>query len=233
MENINNPHTPIKQWAQDDRPREKMIQKGADSLSLAELLAILIQNGTRSKSALDLARELLQASNQSIAALARKSLKDLQKVKGIGPAKAVMIKAALQLTLLKEQEKLSPDYIIKSSGDIVGYLRQRLADEPREIFMAIFLNKRLQVLQTEVLSMGGISGTVVDARLLMRKALELHAVSIILAHNHPSGNLAPSKADKALTERLKQAAKLLDIEVIDHIIVSQEGYYSFADEGAL
>ncbi|HMP92248.1 MAG TPA: DNA repair protein RadC, partial [Phnomibacter sp.] len=188
MENINNPHTPIKQWAQDDRPREKMIQKGADSLSLAELLAILIQNGTRSKSALDLARELLQASNQSIAALARKSLKDLQKVKGIGPAKAVMIKAALQLTLLKEQEKLSPDYIIKSSGDIVGYLRQRLADEPREIFMAIFLNKRLQVLQTEVLSMGGISGTVVDARLLMRKALELHAVSIILAHNHPSGN---------------------------------------------
>lgn len=231
MENFNKPHTPIKQWAADDKPREKMLARGADALSATELLAILINNGTRSKSAIDLARELLQKGNNSLSSLAKMSLKDLQKVKGVGPAKAVAIKAALQLGILLEEEALNQLPVLRSSKDIAVYLRKRLQHEPRESFIVVYLNKANRVLATEVVSTGGVTGTIADPKIIFKRALELQASHLILSHNHPSGNLRPSEADRKLTDKIKHAAKLIDMEVIDHIIVSDQGYYSFADSG--
>ncbi|MCC6762126.1 MAG: DNA repair protein RadC [Chitinophagaceae bacterium] len=231
MENFNKPHTPIKQWATDDKPREKMLARGADALSATELLAILINNGTRSKSAIDLARELLQQGGNSLSSLAKMSLKDLQKVKGVGPAKAVAIKAALQLGILLEEEALNQLPVLRSSKDIAVYLRKRLQHESRESFIVVYLNKANRVLATEVVSTGGVTGTIADPKIIFKRALELQASHLILSHNHPSGNLRPSDADRKLTEKIKQAARLIDMEVIDHIIVSDQGYYSFADSG--
>lgn len=231
MENFNKPHTPIKQWATDDKPREKMLARGADVLSATELLAILINNGTRSKSAIDLARELLQQGGNSLSSLAKMSLKDLQKVKGVGPAKAVAIKAALQLGILLEEEALNQLPVLRSSKDIAVYLRKRLQHESRESFIVVYLNKANRVLATEVVSTGGVTGTIADPKIIFKRALELQASHLILSHNHPSGNLRPSDADRKLTEKIKQAARLIDMEVIDHIIVSDQGYYSFADSG--
>ena len=231
MENFNKPHTPIKQWAADDKPREKMLARGADALSATELLAILINNGTRSKSAIDLARELLQLGSNSLSSLAKMSLKDLQKVKGVGPAKAVAIKAALQLGILLEEEALNQLPVLRSSKDIAVYLRKRLQHESRESFIVVYLNKANRVLATEVVSTGGVTGTIADPKIIFKRALELQASHLILSHNHPSGNLRPSEADRKLTDKIKQAARLIDMEVIDHIIVSDQGYYSFADSG--
>jgi len=231
MENFNKPHTPIKQWAADDKPREKMLARGADALSATELLAILINNGTRSKSAIDLARELLQQGGNSLSSLAKMSLKDLQKVKGVGPAKAVAIKAALQLGILLEEEALNQLPVLRSSKDIAVYLRKRLQHESRESFIVVYLNKANRVLATEVVSTGGVTGTIADPKIIFKRALELQASHLILSHNHPSGNLRPSEADRKLTDKIKQAARLIDMEVIDHITVSDQGYYSFADSG--
>lgn len=231
MENFNKPHTPIKQWAADDKPREKMLARGADALSATELLAILINNGTRSKSAIDLSRELLQLGGNSLSSLAKMSLKDLQKVKGVGPAKAVAIKAALQLGILLEEEALNQLPVLRSSKDIAVYLRKRLQHESRESFIVVYLNKANRVLATEVVSTGGVTGTIADPKIIFKRALELQASHLILSHNHPSGNLRPSEADRKLTDKIKQAARLIDMEVIDHIIVSDQGYYSFADSG--
>jgi DNA repair protein RadC len=233
MENFNKPHTPIKQWANDDKPREKMLQKGADALSNTELLAILINNGTKSKSAIDLARELLALGQNQLGHVARMSLKELQKVKGIGPAKAVTIRAALQLGIMLEQETMMAKPAATCSRDIADYLRKKLAHENREMFVVIFLNKSNRILAHETVSTGGITSTIVDAKVILKLAIELHATSIVLSHNHPSGSLKASNADKALTEKIKQAAKLIDVEVLDHIIVSDQGYYSFADDGQL
>ena len=232
MKNFNNPHTSIKQWSEDDRPREKMISLGADALSSAEILAILINNGTRSKSAIDLAKELLAQNDNSLHHLSRMTLKDLQGIKGIGPAKAVTIKAALQLAVKKEQEILMRA-TVNSSKDILEYLRKRFAHENREHFIVIYLNRRNRVVGHEVLSSGGITGTVVDTRLLIRRALEEHATALILGHNHPSGNFKPSPQDKELTKIIKASAALFDINILDHVIVSDEGFYSFAEEGEL
>ena len=232
MENFNKPHTPIKQWSEDDRPREKMIRSGASSLSATELIAILINNGTRSKSAIDLAKELLATNNNSLHLMSNMNLKELQQVKGIGPAKAVVIKAALELSIKKEEEIFTRE-IISSGKDVKDYLRKRLQHESREHFMVIYLNQRNRVICHEVISFGGISGTVVDTRVIIKRAIEEGASSIILSHNHPSGNCRPSGQDKILTQKIKSAALFFDITVIDHLIVSDEGYYSFADEGEL
>ncbi len=232
MENFNKPHKSIKDWSEDDRPREKMIGQGPDSLSTAEVLAILINNGTRSKSALDLAKELLAENGNSLHRLSRMTLKDLQLIKGIGPAKAVVIKAALQLAVKKEQEILNRD-VIASSKDIKNYLQTRFGNENREHFIVIYLNRRNRVIASEVVSSGGINGTVVDPRIVIRRALEEHATSLILGHNHPSGNTRPSRQDVELTQKIKSAANFFDIKVLDHLIVSDEGFYSFADEGEL
>ncbi len=209
-----------------------MIRFGSASLSPAELIAILINNGTRSKSALDLAKELLATNNNSLHLLANMSLKELQLVKGIGPAKAVVIKAALELAIKKEEEIFTRE-IISSGKDVKDYLRKRLQHESREHFMVIYLNRRNRVICHEVISLGGISGTIVDTRVILKRAIEENASSIILSHNHPSGNCRPSGQDKILTEKIKSAASFFDIAVVDHIIVSDEGYYSFADEGEL
>lgn len=234
MENFNKPHTPIKDWAEDDRPREKMLLHGPAALSKTELLAILINHGTRSKSAMELARELLEACNHNFHQLARMSTSDIEKIKGLGPAKAVTIKAALELGIRKEADRLSfRKTIISTSETIVAYLQPLLQDALIEKFVAIFLNKGNRVLDSQIFSSGGITGTVVDVRDIARRALELSATSVIVSHNHPSGNLRPSDADKSLTKKIKQGLQVLDIALVDHIIVSDEGYYSFQDSGML
>ncbi len=224
----------IKNWSEDDRPREKMLLKGAEALSNAELLAILINNGTRNKSAVDLAKELMGLVNNDLQRLGQLSVKEIVnlKVKGLGEAKAVAIAAALEVGIRRGAVENKKE-TIRNSKDVANYLKAQHQYKSHEVFIAIFLNQANKILQNEVLSEGGITGTVVDPRILLRKALEYNAVSIILCHNHPSGNLNPSQADKQLTNKIKDAAKLLDITVADHIIVSSEGYFSFADEGLI
>jgi DNA repair protein RadC len=234
MENINKPHTPIKEWAEDDRPREKMMLNGASSLSKAELLAILINHGTRSRSALELARDLLEACGRNLNQMARMNIADFEKIKGIGPAKAVTIKAALELGIRKEADRLAfRKTIFRNSQSIADFLQPLLQDQPTEVFVAVFLNKGQRVIDTNIFSQGGITGTVVDVRTIARRALELGATGVVVSHNHPSGNLRPSNEDKHLTQKLKQGLKVLDIALIDHIIVSDEGYYSLSDTGEL
>ena len=224
----------IKYWSEDDRPREKLLLKGSDALSNAELLAILINNGTRNKSAVDLAKELMSLVNNDLQRLGQLSVKEIVKlkVKGLGEVKAIAIKAALEIGIRRGVVENRKE-IIKNSKDIANYFKEKLQYKNHEVFIAAFLNQANKILHTEVLSEGGITGTVVDSRILLKKALEYNAVNIILCHNHPSGNLKPSQADKHLTSKIKDAAKLLDIAVADHIIVSSEGYFSFADEGLI
>jgi len=223
----------IKQWAIGDRPREKLLQKSATALSDSELLAILIMNGSREKSAVDLAREVLQLGKNNLNELGKLSINDLIKVKGIGKAKAVIIAAALELGRRRQASIFLGKSVIKDSKDIASYLQILLKDYTKEVFAVVFLNRANKVNHFEIVSEGGITGTVADPRIILKKALEENAVSLILCHNHPSGNLRPSRADEELTAKIKEAARFLDIKVIDHVIVSEEGYFSFADEGIL
>lgn len=224
----------IKNWSEDDRPREKLLLKGCNTLSNAELLAILINNGTRNKSAVELAKELMSLVQNDLQRLGQLSVKEMVqlKVKGLGEAKSIAIVAALELGIRRNVTENKKE-IITSSSDIANYLKAQLQYKDTEIFVAIFLNQSNKILHNYILSEGGITGTVVDPRVLFKKALEYNAVSIILCHNHPSGNLKPSQADKQLTQKIKDAATYFDIKILDHIIVSNEGYYSFADDGLL
>jgi DNA repair protein RadC len=224
---------PIKQWAKDDRPREKLLSKGAENLSNSELLAILIHNGTKQKTAVDLGKEILKLGKDNLNELGKLSVKQLMKVKGIGEAKAIGIAAALELGRRRQTAASLEKVVITSSTEIANYLRVALQDYRHEVFAVIFLNRANKINHFEIISHGGITGTVADPRVILKRALEEDAVSLILSHNHPSGSLKPSRADEALTIKIKEAANLLDIRVIDHIIVSEEGYYSFADEGLL
>ena len=233
MENLHKPSTSIKNWAIDDRPREKMVNKGAGSLSNSELLAILINNGSREGTALDLGKEVLRLGQDNLNELGKLTLKELQKVKGIGMAKAITIAAALELGRRRHAALSLDKQAILSSRDVAEYLRAMLKDYSYEVFAVLFLNKANKINHYEVMSRGGIDGTVVDPKIILKKALEETATSLILCHNHPSGNLNPSNADKVLTKKITEAAALLDIKVIDHIIVSEMGYYSFADEGGM
>ena len=233
MENINKPSTPIKSWALDDRPREKLLTKGAVTLSDSELLAILINNGNKEKSAVELAKDILRLGNHNLNELGKLTLKEFQKVKGIGEAKAITIVAALELGRRRHAGTYLEKPIIRSSTDLAQYLRISIKDYSYEVFGVVFLNKANKINHFEIISRGGITGTVADPRIILRKALEEDATSIVLYHNHPSGNLKPSRADEDLTHKIKEAAKYFDIVVMDHIIVSEEGYYSFADEGIL
>ncbi len=223
----------IKHWSKDDRPREKLLLSGAENLSNSELLAILIQNGTREKTAIDLAREILKLGKDNLGELGKLSTRELMKIKGIGPAKAIILTAALELGRRRQVTNPREKQIISTSSDIARYLQVKLQDYRHEVFAVLFLNRANKVNHFEIVSEGGITGTVADPRIILRRALEENAVSIILCHNHPSGSLRPSRADEQLTGKLKEAARLLDISVIDHIIVSENGYYSFADEGLL
>ena len=223
----------IKQWAKDDRPREKLLMNGAENLSNSELLAILIHNGSKEKTAVDLAKEILKLGKDNLRELGKLSIKELMKIKGIGEAKAVTIAAALELGRRRQSAVPLEKTIVSSSGDIAQYLQTKLKDYRHEVFAVLFLNRANKINHFEIVSEGGITGTVADPRVILRKALEQDAVNIILCHNHPSGSLKPSGADEQLTTKIKEAARFLDITVMDHIIVSEDGYYSFADEGLL
>ncbi len=224
----------IKDWAEDDRPREKLLQKGPSALSDAELLAILIQNGTKNRSALDLAKNLLQTTGNHLPDLSMLTVADIRRkgIKGIGEAKAVTIIAALELGNRKQAAERKKARITKSA-DIAEFLRAQLAFKPIEVFAVLFLNRSNTIRKMEIISEGGLTGTVADPRVILKKALEQNATAMILCHNHPGGSTQPSKADELVTQKIKQAAQMLDIMVIDHIIVSSEGYFSFADAGML
>jgi DNA repair protein RadC len=223
----------IKNWAKDERPREKLLSNGADSLSLSELLAILINNGTRNKSAIELAKEVLALGKNNLQELGKLSVKELMKIKGIGEAKAITIAAALELGRRRQAAQALEKSIVTSSKEMAAFLQSKLKDNRREVFAVLFLNRANKVNHYEIISEGGITGTVADPRVILKKALEEDAINIVLCHNHPSGSLKPSRADQELTHKIKEAAKYFDITVVDHIIVSDQGYYSFADEGLL
>lgn len=223
----------IKQWAKDDRPREKLLLRGSENLSDSELLAILIHNGSKEKTAVDLGKEVLKLGKDNLNELGKLSVKDLMKIKGIGEAKAITIAAALELGRRRHASASLEKAVITTSTDMANFLRSALKDYRREVFAVVFLNRANKVNHFEIISEGGITGTVADPRVILKKALEEDAVSIILSHNHPSGSLKPSRADEELTLKIKEAAKYFDIRVIDHIIVSEDGYYSFSDEGIL
>ncbi len=228
-----NESAPIRTWMASERPREKFRDLGPASLTDAELLSILIQNGTRERSALDLGRDLLLRSKNSIVELGRLSVREIMKVKGIGMAKAVSIAAALELGRRRLAAESLQRPQVRGSRDIARHLQARFRDLPHEVFAVVFLNRANRILHTEVVSSGGITGTVADTRIILKKALEEDATGIILCHNHPSGNLQPSRADEELTSKIHDAARLFDIRVLDHLIVGSDGYFSFADNGLL
>jgi len=223
----------IKQWAKDDRPREKLLSKGPITLSNSELIAILINHGTKEKSAVELAQEVLRIGKENLNELGKLSVKELMRIKGIGEAKAISIVAAMELGRRRQATTYREKFVITSSTDVANYLQTLLKDYKHEVFAVLFLNRSNKINHFQIISEGGITGTVADPRIILKKALEEDAVSIILCHNHPSGSLKPSKADRELTFKIKEAAKYFDIKVLDHLIVSDDGYYSFADEGIL
>jgi DNA repair protein RadC len=226
------PKKSIKDWAPDDRPREKLLAKGSEALSNSELLAILLGSGTKTKSAIEVGKEVLGLAGDNLNMLGKLTLKELMKVDGIGEARAITIAAALELGRRRQANEWQKT-VVKSSKDIALYLQAQLRDKTHEVFIVAFLNKSGKVIHLETISEGGIDATIVDTRIILKKALEQNAVNIVLCHNHPSGSLKPSKADEHLTQKIKQAALLLDIGVLDHVIVSENGYYSFADDGLL
>ncbi len=223
----------IKAWAEDDRPREKLLLKGRSALSDAELIAILLGSGSRELTAVDLAKHILSSTGNRLNDLARLQVADLCKFKGIGEAKAISIVAALELGRRRREEEAVQKSKITSSRDIYELLSATLADIDHEEFWIILLNRSNNVKDKVCISRGGISGTVVDARLVFKPALEQLASGIILCHNHPSGNLKPSDADRKLTAKLVECGKVFDISVTDHLIFTDHGYFSFADEGLI
>lgn len=223
----------IKHWSDDDKPREKLVQKGRSVLSDAELIAILIGSGSRNESAVELSKRILASVNNNLNELGKLSTKQLMQFKGIGEAKAVTITAALEMGRRRRTEAVQKISKINSSSDAYEILRPIIGELEHEEFWILYLNNANKVLHRSQLSKGGLTGTLVDVRIVMKKALELGAVALILSHNHPSGTLKPSQADKEVTQKLQSASQALDIKVLDHLIVTQNDYYSFADEGLL
>ncbi|MBB6002470.1 RadC family protein [Arcicella rosea] len=233
MKNYENTHLNIKSWAEEDRPREKLLLKGKAALSDAELLGILIATGIQKMTAVDIAKVILQSVQNDLNQLGRLSVKDLAKFKGIGEAKAITIVSALELGRRKKETETSTRPRIKCSEDAYEVLKPHLSDLSHEEFWIILLNRANDVIKCEKVSSGGVSGTIADPKMIFKIALEHLASGIILAHNHPSGNLNPSQADKDLTQKLKAAGNSLDISVLDHLIFTDKKYYSFADEGVM
>ncbi len=227
------PNLGIKTWAEEDRPREKLHNKGATYLTDAELLAILLGSGSREESAVSLARRILLAVDNDLQELGKKTIADLCQFKGIGLAKAITIIAAMELSRRRQLSDIKIKTQVKSSQEVFQLLAPIMMDLHHEEFWIVMLNRANRILGKVQISSGGVSGTVVDAKIVFRKALEERATSIILTHNHPSGNLKPSQADIDLTQKLKKAGQNIDIQVLDHIIISAKGYFSFADEGLL
>ncbi len=223
----------IKNWADDDKPREKLVLKGRSVLSDAELIAILIGSGSKQESAVELSKRILASVNHNLNELGKLSVNQLKQFKGIGEAKAVSIAAALEVGRRRRGDDAEKISKISSSRDAFELLYPLMGELEHEEFWIVYLNNSNKVIHKSQLSKGGITGTLVDVRLVMKKALELGAIGIVLAHNHPSGTLKPSAADKQITKKLQNAAEALDIKVLDHIILTQHSYLSFADKGML
>ncbi|MBL4754237.1 MAG: DNA repair protein RadC [Flavobacteriales bacterium] len=227
------PKLTIKTWAEEDRPREKLLLKGRSALSDAELIALLIRSGSIEASAVDLSKQILANVDNKLGELAKMSVNDLMKHKGVGEAKAISIAAALELGRRRREEEGTRKKKITSSRDAYEVLGPRLEDLSHEEFWILLLNRANMVIGRFEISKGGISGTVADSKIIFKHALENLASAIILCHNHPSGNLQPSESDIKTTEKLKKAGMIMDILILDHIIISDSGYFSLADEGIL
>ena len=223
----------ITAWAEEDRPREKLLLKGKHALSDAELLAILLGKGTVGVSAVALAQDILSSVDNSLHELGKRSVAELTRFKGIGDAKAVTIAAALEIGRRRQMSDLRERPRVTSSRDAFNAIAPLLTDLHHEEFWVLLLNKASEVFSRERLSTGGMAGTVVDGKILFKTALDARAAAVIAIHNHPSGSLQPSQTDIDLTRRLRKAGELLDLPLLDHLIVSERGYYSFADEGML
>jgi len=223
----------IKSWALDDRPREKLIAKGKSVLSSAELIAILIGSGNREESAVDLSKRILKSVDNSIYELAKLPLEKLTQFKGIGEAKAISIITALELGKRRQLEIPEENSKIGSSKQVFDLMQPLLGDLPHEEFWVLFLNNSNKVISKDQISKGGITATLVDVRLLYKRAIEISAVAIIICHNHPSGKTNPSNADKELTQKIKQGGESLDIKLLDHLIITEKSYFSFADNGEI
>ena len=233
MEKVEYRPMTIKEWAVEDRPREKLLAKGTSALSDAELLAILIGSGTPKESAVDLSKRILQGVNNNLDELGKQDVKSLCRIKGIGEAKSLTIVAALELGRRRKFSNALERPAIRGSKDVFDLFHPIVADIPHEEFWVLHLNRANKVIGRERTSMGGVSGTVVDVKLIMKSALSNLSSSIILCHNHPSGNDKPSENDKQITQKVKSACELLDIALLDHVIVAGAAYMSFADEGLL
>lgn len=225
---------PINQWAEDDRPREKLMNKGKGQLSKAELIAILIGSGSKNESAVELSKRILSTTDNNLAGLSRLSIRDFMQFKGIGEAKAISIVAALELgRRRREDDVLENKNKISSSSDAYGIFYPEMSDLVKEEFWILLLNRANHLIKKIRVSEGGLSGTVADPKVIFKSALDNNASSIILGHNHPSNNLKPSQNDIDLTKKLVAAGKLLDISVLDHLIVGSDSFYSFADESLI
>jgi DNA repair protein RadC len=223
----------IKQWSLDDRPREKLLQQGPRALSDAELIAILIGSGTRELSAVELSRQILAQYSNSLIELGKLNAADLMQNKGIGEAKAISIIAALELGRRRKESEPKSKPKVTSSSEAANLFFPLLSDIPHEEFWVAFLNRANLLIERYLVSRGGITGTVTDVRMIMKRALETMSVSLILCHNHPSNNIEPSEQDREITTKIAQAAKFFDIRVLDHIIIGGSNYFSFADEGLI
>ncbi|MCD4724287.1 MAG: DNA repair protein RadC [Bacteroidales bacterium] len=224
---------PIRLWAEDDRPREKLLLKGKRALSNAELIAILLGSGSREFSAVELSKRILEDSRGKLKELSRQSVADLTRTKGIGPAKAVTLIAALELGNRTSMEESLNRKKVSCSRDVYSFFRPLLQDSSYEEFWILLLNRGNKILSSICISQGGLSGTVADPKKIFKTALENYAASVILCHNHPSGNIRPSDSDIRLTQKLKKAGSFLDLPVVDHIIIGENNYFSFADDGLL
>lgn len=223
----------ITQWSVSDRPREKYLSNGFSYLSDAELIAILLRNGSANESAVELAKKLLAEHQHSLNDLAELSVKQLTKFNGIGQVKAITLLAAFELGNRRKVEKLKEQHKILSPEDLCLYMQDKNAYKPHEEFWAIFVNQSSKILGTHIIGQGGLTATTVDVRIILKHALELSATGMFVCHNHPSGQLKPSNADKLLTSQLKQAAQLLNIQILDHVIVYKDSFYSFFEHDIL
>jgi len=223
----------ILEWAEEDRPREKLHLKGRTHLTDAELIAILIGSGNQELSAVELAKHILVHCQNDLHQLARYNVKDLTQFKGIGEAKAISIISALELGRRRSLQEIEEKKQIRVSQDVYNYIKPKLLDQPIEQFWILCLNRNNKIITSRLISQGGVSGTVADPKVIFKAALEDLASGVILIHNHPSGNLKPSQADKKLTDKMVSSGKLLEIPVLDHVIFTNENYFSFADEGLI
>ena len=224
-------YTPINQWAEDDRPREKLLLKGKSALSDSELLAILIGSGSRNESAVQLCQRILKSVDNNLNQLGKLTVAQLTPFKGIGEAKAISIVAALELGRRRRAEESTQLKQITSSKSVFEMMQPIIGELPHEEFWVLYLNNSNKVIQKTQVSKGGLTGTLVDIRLVFKTAIEHHAVAAILCHNHPSGKLQASEPDKQITQKLKTAGATLDVQILDHVIVTEQGYFSFQDEG--